>query len=64
MDIAALATALSTHQLSLEVGIRVAGMAKDVLEDQGAALIKLLDSTKMMELSVQPHLGSILDVRG
>ena len=48
----------------LEVGTRVAGMAKDVLEDQGAALIKLLDSTKMMELSVQPHLGSILDVRG
>jgi len=42
----------------------VAVMAKDALEEQGAALAKLLESTKLMELSAQPHLGSIVDVWG
>lgn len=64
MDIAAVASALSEQRLRLEVGTRVAVMAKDVMEDQAAALVKLLESAKALELSVQPHLGSILDVVG
>jgi hypothetical protein len=64
MDIAAVASALSEQRVRLEVGTRVAVMAKDVMEDQAAALVKLLESAKALELSVQPHLGSILDVVG
>lgn len=64
MDIAAVASALSEQRLRLEAGTRVAVMAKDVMEDQAAALVKLLESAKALELSVQPHLGSILDVVG
>ena len=64
MDIAAVASALSEQRLRLEVGTRVAVMAKAVMEDQAAALVKLLESAKALELSVQPHLGSILDVVG
>ena len=64
MDIAAVASALSEQRLRLEVGTRLAVMAKDVMEDQAAALVKLLESAKALELSVQPHLGSILDVVG
>lgn len=64
MDIALVASALSEQRLRLEVGTRVAVMAKDVMEDQAAALVKLLESAKALELSVQPHLGSILDVVG
>jgi len=64
MDIVALASALKAQEIGLEVSSRVTAMAKDVMEDQGASLVKLLESTKAMELSVHPHLGSKLDVRG
>ncbi len=64
MDIAALASALKAQEIGIEVGARLTSMAKDVLEDQGASLVKLIESTKVMELSVHPHLGSNLDVTG
>jgi hypothetical protein len=60
MDIAAVASALSEQRLRLEVGTRVAVMAKAVMEDQAAALVKLLESAK----AVESHLGSIFDVYG
>lgn len=59
MDTAALASALE-QRLRLEVGIRLAVMAKAVMEDQAAALVKLLESAK----AVESHLGSIFDVYG
>lgn len=62
MDIAALASALKAQEIGLEVGTRLTAMAKDVMEDQGASLVRLIESTKAMELSVHPHLGSNLDV--
>lgn len=64
MNVATLATSLKAQELGLEVGIRMMGMAKDALEDQGDALAKLMESTKVLELSVNPHLGSKLDVSG
>jgi hypothetical protein len=60
MDIAAVASALSEQRLRLEVGTRVAVMAKAVMEDQASALVKLLESAK----AVESHLGSIFDVYG
>jgi hypothetical protein len=62
MNIASLASSLKAQEIGLEVGARLTGMAKDVMEDQGDALLKLMDSASAMELSVNPHLGSLLDV--
>ncbi|NLL42347.1 MAG: putative motility protein [Firmicutes bacterium] len=62
MNIASLASSLKAQEIRLAVGTRLAGMAKDVMEEQGADLLKLIESAKQMELSVNPHLGSLLDV--
>ena len=64
VDVAALASTLKSQEIALEVGTRLTAMAKDVMEDQGASLVRLMESTKVMELSANPHLGSNLDVRG
>lgn len=58
-------TAMSLQQYSLEaeVGARLGKMAKESIEAEGAALIELLDSAKQMELAVNPHLGSTVDLR-
>jgi len=63
-SIAALASALKQQQLGLEVGTRLLKTATDSFEDQGDALVKLLESTKAIELELNPHLGSTIDIRG
>lgn len=60
--IASLATSLKQQQLSLEVGARLFNMAKENAQMQGEALLQLLESTKIDELAVNPHLGANLDV--
>ncbi|MDI9485978.1 MAG: YjfB family protein [Bacillota bacterium] len=62
MNIASLASSLKAQELQLAVGTRLVGMAKDAMEVQAGDLLKLLESAKVLELSVNPHLGSILDV--
>ncbi|MNO90235.1 hypothetical protein D3C76_817420 [compost metagenome] len=57
MDIAALSTGLSQTNLKQAVSISVLKMSKDQAEINGQALIK------MMEQSVQPHLGSNIDMK-
>lgn len=64
MNIASVASSLKAQQISLEIGTRLVGMAKDAVEIQGESLVKLLNSVKELELSVNPHLGSNLDVQG
>lgn len=56
MDIAALSMGLSQMQLAQEVGVSVMKMAMDTSEVQSA------DLTKLMEQSVNPHVGSTIDV--
>lgn len=63
-SIASTATSLSQYRLGLEVGARLAKSAKDAIEAEGAAILELLESTKIMELALDPHLGSLLDVKG
>lgn len=58
------AMSLSQHQLELEVGARLVKTAKESVEVQGEAILSLLESAKLMELSVNPHLGSLVDLRG
>lgn len=62
MNIASLASSLKAQELQLAVGTRLVGMAKNAMEVQAGDLLKLLESAKVLELSVNPHLGSILDV--
>lgn len=62
-NIAAVASSLKQQQIGLEIGARLMRTVKDAAEDQGEALLKLLESTKVAELSVNPDLGSNVDVR-
>ena len=56
MDIASLSTALSTTQLQNDVGVLVLGKQLDTVEVMGDSMIK------MMEQSVNPHLGANIDI--
>ncbi|MBP3886666.1 MAG: YjfB family protein [Cellulosilyticum sp.] len=60
MDIAALSTALAQQDLGTAVGVAVAKLTMDTAEQNGA---NLAESLKQMELSVNPNLGSNIDIR-
>lgn len=57
MDIAALSTAMSQANLATQVSVAVTGKVMDMAEVSGDQMVKAL------EQSVQPHLGSNIDVR-
>jgi hypothetical protein len=57
MDIAALSMGLSSMNLSNEIGASVLKMAMDTVKDQSAEM------TKMMEMSVNPHIGGSIDIK-
>ena len=64
MDIAALSMSLSQLKLAQEASISVMKMAMDTSEAGVADLLQVLEAnTKMMEQSVNPHLGSNLDIK-
>lgn len=62
-NITSTAMSLQQGRLELEIGSRLAKTAKESIEAQGAALIDLLESAKLIELSVNPHLGSAVDLK-
>ncbi|MBW5447669.1 putative motility protein [Cohnella sp. CFH 77786] len=57
MDIAAASMAMSQSTLSTVLGVRVLSMAKDQAVQQGQDLVR------MMQQSLDPNLGRLLDVR-
>lgn len=57
MDIAALATTMKQYDLSQQVGLALTKKVMDVSENNTQELVK------MMELSTNPSLGSIIDSR-
>lgn len=57
MDIAALSTSMAQAGLKQAVNIRVMTMAKEMAVQQGQ------DMMKIMQQSVQPHLGGHIDVK-
>ncbi|MEE1071605.1 MAG: YjfB family protein [Cellulosilyticum sp.] len=59
MDIASLSMSLSAQELSTAVGLAITKLNMDTLEQSGTQLI---ENMKAMELSVNPHLGSQLDL--
>jgi|HigsolmetaAR203D_1030402.scaffolds.fasta_scaffold00029_4 hypothetical protein len=58
MDIAALSIGMSQAKLGQAVGISLLRMVKEQSVQNSAEFI-----TKMMQQSVQPHLGKHIDVR-
>lgn len=60
MDIAAASMALSQANVGEQVGIALMKMGKEQIEQNGANLIEDL---KSMELSVNPNVGSQIDIR-
>ena len=64
MDIAALSVMMSQGQVQQQAGVSVMKMAMNVASIQGEMMTALLnETTKSMELSVQPHLGASIDIR-
>lgn len=57
MDIAALSIGLSQMKLANEVGASVMKLAMDTATSQSAEM------TKMMETSVNPHIGGNIDIK-
>ncbi|OZV13451.1 hypothetical protein CIW83_04455 [Tissierella sp. P1] len=64
MDIAALSMNLSQMKVAQQASISVMKMAMDTVEVQAIDLTQMLEvNTKIMEQSINPHLGKIIDIR-
>lgn len=59
MDIAALSMSLSNMALSTQVGVAVMNLGKSQLEQTGGQLVQDL---RNLELSVNPNVGSNIDI--
>lgn len=62
MDIAGVATGLSQAKLMNQVGIAMLSKSLDTSDDLGAGLVNMIDAAAM-ELSVNPSIGSNIDIR-
>jgi hypothetical protein len=60
MSIEAVSTALSQEKLSEEVGAKVASIALDTMQEQGAQVQKLMESS---EVITDPLLGTSIDTK-
>ncbi len=60
MNIPELSTALANTQLANQVGIAVLDKALENMETVGGSLLEMMDNS--MELSVNPNIGSNIDI--
>lgn len=60
MDIAALSMAMSQMNLGTQVGVAVTKLSMDTAEQSGQMMANMI---KGMELSVNPNMGSQIDIR-
>jgi len=65
MDIALVSMALSQAKLQQQAGIAVMRKVMDSAEQNGAAMVKLLESSGVngSELAEAPYLGANIDIR-
>ncbi|TVY08427.1 YjfB family protein [Paenibacillus cremeus] len=63
MDIPALSMAMSQASLLQDANLSVMKMAMDTAKTNAANMTEMLSQTSAMQQSVQPHLGSHIDVR-
>lgn len=61
MNIPELSTALANMELSEKIGVAVLAKALDSAEVTGDTLVQMMDRS-MMELSVNPSVGSNIDI--
>ena len=65
MDIAAMSILISQGKVQQQAGLSVMKLAMNTSKTSGDMLASLIGETaKGLELSVQPHLGASVDVRG
>ena len=63
MDIAALSIGLSQMKVAQQASISVMKMAMDSVKGQAVDMAKMLQAnTKVMEQSVNPHIGGNIDI--
>ncbi len=63
MDIALLSMSLSQMKVAQEASVSVMKMAMNTDKGQAAKITQLLESTKQMERSLNPHLGGNIDIK-
>ncbi|WP_062050195.1 YjfB family protein [Bacillus sp. JCM 19034] len=65
MDIALLSMGMSQIQVKQQLSIAVMKQSMDYVEQQGNAVQSLLEFTDIAKLqqTVQPHLGSMIDMK-
>ena len=64
MDIAALSMGLSQMKVAQQASVSVMKMAMDSMKGQSIDLTRMLEvNTKMMEQSVNPHVGGNIDIK-
>jgi hypothetical protein len=64
MDIPAISSVMAQANLMSDASIEVAKMVKGTMEQNGSQLIDLMETTSAsLEQSVQPHIGSHIDIR-
>jgi len=64
MDIAGLSVVMANQQLRTDASLKVMGNTKDVMEQQGAQLIEMLQqSTPSTPKAPHPSLGKNIDMK-
>lgn len=64
MDIPALSISLNQMKVQLQASTSIMKMAMTTAKDQSIDLLKMLETnTKLMEQSVNPHIGGNVDIR-
>ena len=64
MDIPALSISLNQMKVQIQASTSIMKMAMTTAKDQSIDLLKMLDTnTKLMEQSVNPHIGVNVDIK-
>ena len=64
MDIAALSVVMANEQVRTNASLKVMGNAKDMMEQQGAQLVEMLEqSTASTPKAPHPSLGTNIDMK-
>lgn len=64
MDIPALSISLNQMKVQIQASTSIMKMAMTTAKDQSIGLLKMLETnTKLMEQSVNPHIGVNVDIK-
>jgi len=63
MDVAALSVISTIAHVKQQAGMQVLKMVMDTSRNNSELMTQILSSAKIMEQSVNPHLGANIDIR-